>query len=167
MKSEILCYTDFVHRQALMSGTPLPALPAALPASTVKSRAMGRLQHLGLLPERGSDSPVTMSRQEIRTARSKKAGAKRMHNLDIAEKAEEHGMYSAEDVHRVMTELKGKIAFQQEMIEEWDDTQEEVDEELAKWKEWRKTAEAAAKASEDAKKNFFYEQKQQQLEVEQ
>ena len=43
-----------------MSGTPLPALPAALPASTVKSRAMGRLQHLGLLPERGSDSPVTM-----------------------------------------------------------------------------------------------------------
>ena len=143
-----MCYTDFVHRQALMSGTPLPALPAAAGASTVKSRAMGRLQHLGLLPERGSDSPVTMSRQEIRTARSKKAGAKRMHNLDIAEKAEEHGMYSAEDVHRVMTELKGKIASMEERFEEWHDTQEEAEEEHAMWQEWRKTAEAAAKASE-------------------
>ena len=146
-----MCYTDFVHRQALMSGTPLPALPAALPASTVKSRAMGRLQHLGLLPERGSDSPVTMSRQEIRTARSKKAGAKRMHNLDIAEKAEEHGMHSAGDVHRVMTELKGKIASMEERFEEWHDTQEEAAEEHAMWQDWRKTAEAAAKASEEAK----------------
>ena len=152
-----MCYTDFVHRQALMIGTPLPALPAALPASTVKSRALGHLQHLGLLPGRGSDSPVAMSKQEIRTARSKKAGAKRMHNLDIAEKAEEHGMHSAEDVHRVMTELKGKVASMEEMIEEWDDTQEEVDEELELLKERRKTAEAAAKASEEAKKN--YEQK--------
>ena len=77
-----------------------------------------------------------------------------MHNLDIAEKAEEHGMYSAEDVHRVMTELKGKIAFQQEMIEEWDDTQDEAAEEHAMWKERRKTAEAAAKASEEAKKEL-------------
>jgi hypothetical protein len=105
-----------------------------------------------------------MSQQEMRTARSKKAGARRMHNLDIAEKAEEHGMHSAEDVHRAMTELKGKIAFQQEMIEEWDDMQDEAAEEHAMWKERRKTAEAAAKASEEAKKN--YEQKQQQLEVE-
>ena len=140
-----------------MSGTPLPALPATAAASTVKSRALGHLQHLGLLPERGSDSPVTMSRQEIRTARSKKAGAKRMHNLDITEKAEEHGMYSAEDVHRVMTELKGKVASLEVEIEEFDETQEEVDEELELLKERRKTAEAAAKASEEAKKN--YEQK--------
>ena len=144
-----------------MSGTPLPALPATAAASTVKSRALGHLQHLGLLPERGSDSPVTMSRQEIRTARSKKAGAKRVHNLDIAEKAEEHGMHSAEDVHRVMTELKGKVASLEVEIEEFDETQEEVDEELELLKERRKTAEAAAKASEEAKKNY-----EQKLELE-
>jgi hypothetical protein len=46
-----------------------------------------------------------MSRQEIRTARSKKAGAKRMHNSDAADAAEEHGMHSAEDVHKVMGEV--------------------------------------------------------------
>ena len=82
-----------------MNGTPLQALPVAPEMSAVKRRALGQLRHLGVLPERGSDSPVVMSRQEIRTARSKKAGAKRMHNLDIAEKAEGHGMHTAEDVH--------------------------------------------------------------------
>jgi hypothetical protein len=54
-----------------------------------------------------------MSRQEIRTARSKKAGAKRMHNLDVADAAEENGMHSAGDVHKVMgevTQLKRQAA---------------------------------------------------------
>ena len=143
-----------------MNGTPLQALPVAPEMSAGKRRALGRLRHLGVLPERGSDSPLIMSKSDKRAARSKKAGSKRMANLDFAEAGEVHGMYSPKDLHRVMGGLKDEVTkLKGQMV-----TNRMMQSQFIILKDCQVDYEQKAKASEEAKQN--YEKKLQQLDAE-